>query len=114
MAEFLHEVVAMREHEQRYRRQQPVFTPQYVQLYEDVYVRQFLRSAVANNEFAMNNVMRWSDEPSSILMRSIFSEIGCEHRWVFEVGQSSSRTFIYRCMNCDSRHLQQTRGEIHG
>ena len=89
MSEFLHEVVAKREQSQRYRMQQPVFTPQYVQLYEDVYVRQFLRSTVANNEFAMNNVMRWSDEPSSILMRSIFTEIGCEHRWVFEIAQSS-------------------------
>ena len=113
MSEFLHEVVAKREQNQRTRI--PAGIPrQYVHLYSDIYVSAPLFNAARNNEFIMSNLRHWSDEPSWILMRSIFPEIGCEHRWVLEVAESTSRTFNYRCMNCDSRHIQQTRGEIHG
>jgi hypothetical protein len=104
MAEFLHEVVAQRE-----RQSSPVFPAQYAPLYRGVYIPACYSNLIYNLPEVIRNVQDWWDTPSWRLVRAIFSTIGCEHRWVFDISLSNTVQYKYYCMDCRSEHTQQLR-----
>jgi hypothetical protein len=103
MAEFLHEVVAQRE------RQSMVFPEQYVPLYRGVFIQAHYSSIIYNAPEVIRNVQSWWDVPTYRLMRAIFSTIGCEHRWVFDISRCSNVQYKYYCMDCRSEQTQYLR-----
>jgi hypothetical protein len=103
MVEFMHEVVAQRESQPR-----PVFPTQYTPLYGGVFIPAIYNHLIYNCRDIIENVKVWWDTPSWRLMRAVFSTIDCEHRWVLDIGTSSSVQYKYYCMDCESTHTQQT------
>jgi hypothetical protein len=104
MTEFMHEVVARRE-----RQSSSVFPTQYVPLYHRVFIPACYSSVIYNAPEIIRNVQAWWDTPSWRLVRAIFSTIGCEHRWVFDIGRSGTVVYRYYCMDCNSEQVQQIR-----
>ena len=103
MTEFMHEVVAQRE------RQSPTFPAQYTPLYRGVFIQAQYNYVIYNVPSIIRNVQAWWDSPSERLLRTIFSTIGCEHRWVFDINHSHSVRYRYYCMDCRSTQTQYIR-----
>jgi hypothetical protein len=103
MSEFLHEVVAQRE------RQSPTFPAQYTPLYRGVFIEAQYNLIIYNAPNIIRNVQKWWDSPAERLVRTIFSTISCEHRWVFDINHSHSVRYRYYCMDCNSRQTQYIR-----
>ena len=103
MQEFLHDVVAKRE------QSAPTFPAQYAPLYRGVFIHAQYNHLIYNVPQVIRNVQSWWDTPSWRLMRAIFSTIGCEHRWVFDIGRSNTILYKYYCMDCRSEQTQDIR-----
>jgi hypothetical protein len=104
MAEFLHEVIAQRE-----STQQPVYSQQYTPLYRGVFIQAQYNYVIYNVPSIIRNVQKWWDSPTERLMRAVFSTLGCEHRWVFDINHSHSVRYMYYCMDCRSEQTQHIR-----
>jgi ribosomal protein L44E len=104
MTEFMHEVVAQRE-----RQSSSVFSEQYVPLYHRVFIPACYSHLVYNVPQVIRNVQAWWDSPTERLMRAVFSTLGCEHRWVFDISRSNNVQYKYYCMDCRSGQTQHIR-----
>jgi hypothetical protein len=106
MKEFLHEVVAERE-----QTLQPVHSEQFASLYHQVFIPASFNHLIYNVPQVIRNVQAWWDSPTDRLMRAIFSTLGCEHRWVLDISNSSTVAYKYYCMDCRSTQTQHIRGD---
>jgi len=104
MTEFMHKVVAQRE-----RQSSPTFPAQYTPLYRGVFIQAEYNYVIYNVRNVIRNVQNWWDSPTERLVRAIFSTIGCEHRWVFDINHSSEIQYKYYCMDCRSEQTQHIR-----